>query len=443
MGNNLLLLLWQQSDGFDAGIVPHNLPDESDRCWPDPTADIAQAFAVGPPAEKTTPQNVPDEATFWANADESVQAWAIQPPLNATQAQAFNTPDEGAYSPTIDDTAPALSLGIPAEKTTPQNVPDEGTYKPTLDDTAPAWAVQPPLNAVQAQAFNTPDEAAAAPSVDETSQSYAIQPPAAAAFDPASGFPWNQDEGERYVQSLIVDDTITYALGRPPLNVVLMQGTNVPDEGGYQTSTDETVQAWAIQPPAAAAFDPAGGFPWQVDDVIVRWPTATDDTSQPWSIYGPAELVPHNTPDEGTYAPTLDDTAPAWAVGPPAERTIVWNTADTGDYRPTTDDTVQPWAIVPPFAATDVPHNDYGPEPRWPAYVTDTDAAYAMAWAATFDSTVSIGGFPPGITAAFGAVGASAAGQVPGLSGATATPGASASGTTPGGSASTTKPSGS
>ena len=310
---------------------PWNTPDEAyqSQCWPDPTTEIANAFL----------------------------------PLNATQAQAFNVPDE--------------AVGIV-----------------TADDTAQTYAIQPPTSV---QVFNVPDEATAASYQDDTAQAYPIQPPAVAAFDPSAGFPWNQDEGERFVQSQIVDDSISWALGSPPLNAVIAQAFNVPDEATSVSSQDDTAQSYAIQPPAVAAFDPAGGFPWPVDDVIVTWPTLTDDTAQ------------------------------AWSVNPPAF--VPWNTADTADYQPTPDATVQPWAIVAPAVfdpGTGFPWGVFQPEPSSsPAFVDD---AYAGSWLAALSGVpIVTGGLGPTGYALSPATTGNAIAPQPVASASTPTPVASAS----------------
>jgi len=423
-----LLLIWQRATGvaFDpaTGSLRYGIVEEpvSASSWLDETV---QSWAIRPPASFDPaagfPFNTPDEAyQSQCFPDPTTDiANAFGPPLNAVSAQAFNVPDEGAYQTTVDETAPALTLGIPAELTTPFNKPDEAGPQSNLDDTSPAWAVGPPLNATQAQAFNVPDEGAAQAKLDETSQSYAIQPPAVAAFDPAAGFPWNQDEGERFVQSQIVDDAINWALGQPPLNAVSAQAFNLPDEGGYQTAQptviDDTSQSYAIQPPAAAAFDPAGGFPWPVDDVVVSWPTYIDDAAQSWSVNPPA-LVP-------------------------------WNTADEGTYQPTGDETVQPWAVAPPTSTfvpgSGFPWNQTEAERPFPAWTIDADAIYGNSWAAPLGFiTVVVGGFPPIAIARASISRAVARLHLPGGRGTAATPGGAATNPKPDGSATNQKPDG-
>lgn len=388
--------------------------------------DAQQGWPPQPPAAAASfdpasgfPWNLPDEAyqpQCWLDPTDEILGFEAVP-LNATQAQAWNTPDEGTWAPVDDETEPALALGQPAELAVPHNSPDDGQYAPTLDDTAPAWAIQPPAvaafnpatgfpwNQVDEQPFavrltedtgdsdvafgytldlpvawNLPDgERLDATGADETAQPFAVQPPAVVVtFDPATGFPWNQDQGERFTQSQVVDDPMQSALGLPPQNAVSAQAFNAPDEGAYQTAADDTAQPYPIQPVSVAAFDPAGGFPWPVDDVIVTWPTYTDDTAQTWPAQGIAAFAP--------------------ASGFP------WNTADEGNYQPTPDESVQPWAITVQFnPAAGFPFNQTEAERPFPAWVMDGDAVATEAWTAPLDLiSVVTGGRGPDVGSAVG-----------------------------------------
>jgi hypothetical protein len=134
-------------------------PREGDESQAQPDVDdTPQAWAVGPPQNAVIAQPVigdSDVPQFIPTVDETSQAWPVQPPAAAPFDPAngfpYNADDsERFYQQQLTDDNVGYALGLV------------------------------PQNATQAQAFNTPDEAAAVPVVDDTAQPWAIAPPAAA-----------------------------------------------------------------------------------------------------------------------------------------------------------------------------------------------------------------------------------------------------------------------
>lgn len=245
------------------------------------------------------------------------------------------------------------------------------------------------------------------PGVDDSVQAWAIQPPTAPAFNPSSGFPWNLDDGERFVGSQcypdpttdlvnaflpIVASSFVFAWTADPGEVVqqqpvvddTVQSWAVEFPWGDWSSTfsgtvsadiyaqwpldviadatpDPTVQSYAIQPPAAAGFDPATGFPWARDDneLFVRDQNVPEPDSAVEfgvSLFDPANGFPWNA-DEGerfVTAALIGEDWQAWAVQPPAAVTTVTQLSafavDGGEVlaQPTADESVQAWAVGPP-----------------------------------------------------------------------------------------------
>jgi hypothetical protein len=419
-------------------------------------AGIASAFD---PASGF-PYNVDDPIAAVIATDDTVQAWAIQPPAVApTVTNAFAGPvvDEVQTQPVPDDTAQAWAVGPPygdwsstfTNDTTSEfwNEDQRALADTTVDPSVQSYAIQPPAvagfnpatgfpwarfederfvasrdaadpdfevafgvetiaidytygswsgtfgNAASSELWNQDQSALDVSVVDPTSQTYAIQPPAA--FNPNAGFPWNQDQGERFVDlRLVTDDTaFGYAIQPPVVAVTTVLTGPAVDELQAQPIVDDTPQPWAVQiPPVLSAYAVDGGE--------VQFQPGIDDSVQSWPVRPPLNAVlaqAFNTPDEAPYDVVDDPTVPTYAIQPPPYIPVFALTAFNGDSEtwqqvPGDDPSVQAWAITPPQNADrltawngDEPSLSAGPA------VDDTAQSYAIApVAAAFDpSTVS------------------------------------------------------
>lgn len=134
---------------------------------------------------------------------------------------------------------------------------------PTLPDTAGvAWSTTD----VQQ------DVSLARVDYDPTEQAWAVAPPQNVAAQAA----WSEAQPDPPPTPTYDPSEQAWAVG-PPLNAVTLSGWTVeghlPDQ--TQRAYDGQDGALAPQPPAAAGFDPAAGFPWPIDiaypDQTVRW----------------------------------------------------------------------------------------------------------------------------------------------------------------------------
>jgi hypothetical protein len=205
-------------------------------------------------------------------------------------------------------------------------------------------------------AYQSTDEVQQLPIDDPSIQSYAIQPPVVA-FDPANGFPWNQDAGESFVQPQLWPDSTTdllYAFG-PPLNAAADQSWNLDDGERFvapQVVPDTTEVVAGYVPPTLQA--------WSIDGGEVQAQPDADPSVQSYAIQPPTVTVTQltaytvDTEDEVQAVPTADDTPQSWSVGPPlnAVRAQAFNTPDEACAEPVDDASVQSWAVQPPVAAT-------------------------------------------------------------------------------------------
>lgn len=298
-----------------------------------------QAWAVRPPVNAVQLQawsREGEETVAVPGEDPTVPAWAVGPPQNAVRLQAFTQPDETQAQPGDDPTGQAYPIQPPAAAGfDPASGPPwaregaEELARPTPDDTPQAWSVGPPQNAVIAQPINGDSEVVQAlPQPDPSEQAWAVGPPqnadrlsawpgdsevvqqvpledpsvqswpvqvvgAAPAFNPASGFPWNADDSERFYQQQLTDDNVGYALGLVPANVDRAVAFNQPDEAAQAPISDDTGQALAIQPPVVT-FDPST-LPWSRSDDIVQPVWALEDgTAQSYAIGPPQGLRAFN-----------------------------------------------------------------------------------------------------------------------------------------------------
>lgn len=275
-------------------VVAQTFPQPSDderQAVPAPD-DSIQSWAIQPPAAAgfDPATGFPwarqgDEVGAAPGVDDTAQAWAVQPPLNAVIAQAFNTPDDAAFTPIVDDTVPALPITpppyVPVFQVTawPVETLDERQAVPVDDPSIQSWAVGPALNAVQALAFNVPDDASFVPTPDETSQAYAIQPQAAAAFDPANGFPWPRPDDIAQPTWWTPDDTAQPWPIAPPVPLVF----NVPGElpFAYWARVDENV-AWSSWAAVSGAIPTVtGGHGPDATAAIGSTPPGTATASRP------------------------------------------------------------------------------------------------------------------------------------------------------------------
>lgn len=377
---------------------------QQDRCTQrqdyDPTE---QAWAVGPPLNAvqqrawTDPQADPPPALTY---DPTDQSWAIGPPQNAVQLNAWlierDLPDQTRWwYDSQDGGIPPRPFAAPFDPSTgfPWNrdrdypdqtavwyQPDELAFIPepttenlaplwnqgddtadrtikTFDPTDQAWSVGPPQNADRLTQWAMPREESGPPAtVDPTDQPYAIQPPAAAAFDPANGFPWNGDERQDQTRQPVWYEPSEQAWAvQPPLNEDALSAFTVELD-----FPDQTVRAYDGQDGAFGrppTFDPGTGFPWTIGDA------SQDASTQPvWTDnqHGALGLVPPT--DQGILAGVwnLDQqqdraTGPAWfdptdqsyAIGPTltaAQLGALWNNAD-----PQQDRSLQPVWYDPEF----------------------------------------------------------------------------------------------
>jgi hypothetical protein len=383
-----LLLLWQQSTGFDpAGGIPHNADDGErfvgSQCCPDPTTDLYIAFL--PPVLRAWALDG-DEIQAQPTADDTAQPWAVAPPA----ATPFD-PATG-FPWTIADGERYVVSGDVAE-------PDSAVaFGFTLYDPAAGF----PWNQDQGERFVASQMVA-----DDTPSGPGLAPPAAPAVTALSA--WAVDGGE--VQAVPVDDsTIQSWAVRPPLNATQALAFNQPDEAAYVTVEDPTVPALAVTPPPYIPVFASTAFTGDPEN----WPQAPgeDPSVQAWAVQPPLNAVAaqaFNQPDEAAFAPVLDDTSQAYSIQPVAAgfdpATVVWTGRDdiVQPVWSIPDDTSQAWAIgpLPMLRAFNEPQ-----EPVIPAWVIDHQAM--TSWAATLGAVIgtgSVGFIPGGIVPAFRAAG--------------------------------------
>lgn len=104
-------------------------------------------------------------------------------------------------------------------------------------------------------------------------------------------------------------------------------------------STDDTAQAYPIQPPAAAGFDPASGFPWPTDVQQDALPKQTYAPEDPYTIGSPvteqlAGIWQGPQPDPLTANP-FDDTVQSWAITQYDPAKFPWTNGDNSQDRST------------------------------------------------------------------------------------------------------------
>ena len=384
------------------------------QCWPDPTTDLAVAFGAAPLYAEAS-QNLDEGERFVASQvvlDETPGAPGFVP-LNADRALAFNQPQDASASPVDDDTdqawspiPPAAAVFDPASGFPWAREGGEVQAERVQDDTPQGWPPGPAWgtysstfsNLVSAEAYAIEGgEVAAQPTVDPSVQTYAIQPPAAAAFNPGTGFPWdangadtptvdqnvpepdlgvefgtpqfdpsagtawNQDEGERFVQSYIVgEDWQAWAVQPPAVVVTVNQLTAFngdPQNWQAEPGSDPSVQSWAVGPPQNATQALAFNQPEDEPYATVDDPTVPALSIQP-PPYIPVFQATAFTgdPDNWQQVPLEDPSVQSWAVQPPlnADRMTAWS-SDFTTVAPTTtdDDTSQSYSIQPVAAAFD------------------------------------------------------------------------------------------
>lgn len=300
-----------------------------------------QAWAVGPPQNvvlETAWSGDPEVVTLATNDDPTVPAWAVGPPQNAVVAQSFNVPDETQYQSGVDDSAQAWAVAPPqaAGAFDPSTgfpwarQGDEPQAAPSPDDTQQAWSVGTPLNTALATVFNTPDDATFIATLDDTLPALTIQPPV---FVPVFALTaWAIETGDERQAIPVEDPSVqAWAIGQPQ-NAVAATTFNVPQDQTDAFVVDDTTPALTLQPQAAAAFDPASGFPWpRPDDVAQPTWWTPDETTQPWTI-APIPFI-FRAPDDlpfAWWARVEEDVAwSAWASVAGAVVTV------TGGYPPT------------------------------------------------------------------------------------------------------------
>lgn len=302
-----------------------------------------------------------------------------------------------------------------------------------LDDSAQSWSVTAPP-------FIPPpdDPQPAAPlAFDDTQQAWTVQVSAAAGFDPATGFPWPVADADGPAPLAFDDTSQSWTIAIPPPFVA------VPDDppAAAPVFTEDTAQSFAIQPPAAAAFDPASGFPWANEDAQ-QLLSGQDDTAQAWAVqpiaavaaFDPATGFPWTAPQDIIEQPTWDDSVQSWPV---AAAPFVGNDYVDDIIQPVwVDDTQQAWATAPPTAAFD-------PASGFPWRYDETHDRAVAPWTFTPESvgvwtttlplvTTVTGGYGPGGSAINFGSGGSATASTPGGSAANPTPGGVATNPKPG-----------
>lgn len=256
-------------------------------------------------------------------------------------------------------------------------------------------------------------------------QAWLPQPPAggAAPFDPASGFPWNLDDGEAFVQLQLWPDVTTdtgYAWG-PPLNAVADQSWN-QDEGERfvvdQFRPDDTQVIRGATPPELRAFAADGGE-------VQQQPTE-DPSVQSWAVGPPPNVVQLSAwpglETEPQAAAVEDPTGQSYSIQPPAaagfdpaagfpwgsdraEPFVVdqnvpdpdmavefgvqlfdpagfpFNQPDEAALQATEDPSVQPWPVqvfTAPFTPPPFPFNVDDSERFYQQQLTDDNVGYAL-----------------------------------------------------------------
>jgi hypothetical protein len=324
-----LLLIWQQqlaAAGFDpASGFPWN--DTGDEL-PAPLVfdETAQAWAIGPPAFD------PAAGFPWQTADADASA-----PLAFDDTDQAWVPAEPIWAPLVGSNEPGPEVSAPL----------------VFDDTAQSWAITTAPNWDPATGWpwqgQTPDVPAQGV-VDDTPQSYPIQPVAAAGFDPASGFPWTT-EGHLPDQTVVDYDGQDGALGLTPWDPTLgypwSQLDPQQDRSTQPVWYDGQDGSTGLTPPAAPAFDPATGFPWNGDaaqDVSTQpvWYDGIDGSfiGQP---YNPAQFpfTGWDPQQDRSLQPVwYDPSEQAWAIQTPFDPASALSFISADHLIP---------AFVPPF----------------------------------------------------------------------------------------------
>jgi hypothetical protein len=171
----------------------------------------------------------------------------------------------------------------------------------------------------------------------------------AAAFDPSTGFPWNQDAGESFVQLQFWQDDTPASFVGVPLNAILKTAwSNDTNEGFVLESfrADDTPAALGTPP-----FNVSQKAAWDGDSEVPPYVPGQDDTPAPfvgaplnvtqltaWAVEG----------GEVQQQPGDDPSVQSWAVGPPLNAVALSAFNGDSDVPPnvtTEDPSVQSWAV--------------------------------------------------------------------------------------------------
>jgi len=400
------------------------------------------------------PEDRQDRSLARTDYDPTEQAWAIGPPSNVvaqsvwTDVHEFGDQTRRDYDPSEQ----AWSVGPPQNAvllsnwTVEYHFPDQS--RRDYDPSEQSWAIGPPLNADRLTQWTSPqDEPAFAQGIDSTDQAWPVQSPTAAAFDPATGFPWTV-ESDLPDQSQRTAPEEQQAWSPQPV-VGLSAFTDPQADPAPALTADPTDQAWSVGQPQNADRLTAFTDPHDLPDQTVRAydgqdgafgippiaPTVFDPaTGFPWTVGDPQQ-------DQSLQPVWTDGQHGALGLVPPTSETLlagIWN-LDVQQDRSTQpvwyDPSEQSYTIQPPLDPATLaslwngsdPSQDRSLQPVW------YQPEFGNVWSGALVFVIS-GGAPAGM--------ASAA-PIPSLSIANPTATPSASGPRPAGGASDPTPSGS